>query len=83
MIRLSCSHKKVIKCPKCGFHNQVEGGDDLHPSCSAIKPDKTRVRDGDIQEGKIIDCKNKKCLEPITPYWYFPKGYFEVFNPRK
>jgi hypothetical protein len=69
--------KVIVQCPKCGFRNRGEGGDDLHTHYSTEKPDKSTVVDGDIQEGEPIDCRNAKCRHPIIVYWFYQQPFFE------
>lgn len=59
------------KCPFCNWTFLAEKGDRLHPYSSTEKPKETCVK-GDVIM-KLYDCRNPKCLKPITVYYYKAK----------
>ena len=64
------------KCPSCGWTFEVEKGDKLHPHCSTKKPKDTDITEDVVT--KLYDCRNPKCLKPITVYYYRAKPFFRV-----
>lgn len=65
-----------VRCPSCAYLNEVEQPNTLHPRNSFDKPEEADV-DGDVIE-KIYDCRNEKCRNPFTVYWFMPKRKFNV-----
>ena len=64
----------ILRCPICTWTFEADKGDKLHPHCSTNKP-----KESDVTEDMIIrvyDCRNPKCLNPITVYYYRTKPVF-------
>jgi hypothetical protein len=68
----------LIRCPNpnCNYLNEVSPPDKLHPHYSLEKPKDSDV-DGDVKD-VVIDCRNEKCRQSITIYWYMPKRVFKT-----
>jgi hypothetical protein len=64
----------VLRCPFCETRFETFSVDNFHVEGRVEKPSKDDYV-GDIIE-KIEDCRNPKCLRPITVYWYEPKRDF-------
>ena len=65
----------ILRCPKCDWTFETDRGDRFHPHCSTKKPEESDVVE-DITT-KVYDCRNTKCLNPITVYYYRATSSFE------
>lgn len=68
--------KIILHCPYCGWRFETSRPDDFHKYGSVSRPKESEVIE-DIEE-TVQDCRNPKCLKPITVYWFEPKPFFKV-----
>ena len=68
--------RNILYCPVCKWRFEATSPDDFHKKGSVNRPKEDEVVE-DIRE-TVEDCRNPKCLKPITVYWYEPKRYFRL-----
>ena len=66
----------IKRCPFCEWTFEAEKGDKLHPICSTEKPQESDVTEDVIE--RVYDCRNPRCVKPITVCYYSGKPSFEL-----
>jgi len=67
--------KVKLECPECYLMFDAEKPNSFHPVASLTKP-KENSFDGTVVE-ELHDCRNPKCRETFSIYWFEPKRFFD------
>jgi len=68
--------KTRLECPRCHWIFVVQQPDSAHFAWSFQKPLQDNI-EGDLIKRDFV-CRNPRCNEPITVYWYTPKQYMTL-----
>ena len=67
--------KVKLECPECYWMFETAKPNSFHPVASLNKP-KENSFDGSVIE-ELYDCRNPKCRETFSIYWFEPKRFFD------
>jgi hypothetical protein len=69
--------KDIVKleCPECYWMFEASRPNGFHPVASLSKPKMENI-DGSVIE-ELHDCRNPKCRESFSIYWFEPKRFFD------
>ena len=67
--------KVKLECPQCYWMFDAARPNGFHPVASLSKPMENSVDGSVINE--LHDCRNPKCREALSIYWFEPKRFFD------